>query len=159
MKEIQDRETAIETLEENIGDGWGNFGDAHPAEHGGAFCRYNFGKRQFQVVKTFMAADMGLPDQDHPDYGHQAVWAATVDWRDLLEETESGVETSDLLSSELSSLSNATDSLDWLAADEIDIRGHVAHMGSELASFREVSEDSYEAVVERFGVDLEEAEW
>lgn len=131
-----------------------NYGDANPAGHGGIWIAYDVERGTWDVWITHHAAEVGLADPDDERPGHQYVEAAEIDFRDVVAEGGSWSDTFDHIPE---TYHRGHDQPVGAVVDG-DLTAFVAHEAREWSDpypYRDpgVFEESYEAVLDRFGIE------
>lgn len=149
------RERYDEQIEDqNLGGFYRNYGDASPEYHGGIWIAYDVDRRAWDVWITHHGAEVGLADPDRDEPGLQYVTTAEIDFVDVVDDDGSWSESFDHIPE---TYHRGHDEPIGAVVDRA-LTGYVAHEAHKWT--REYprgdplsDEDSYEAVLDRFGIE------
>ena len=149
------RDHYASTIESNSLDGhYRNYGDATPEGHGGIWIAYDIDRRAWDVWITTHAAEVGLADPDAEDPGLQYIETAEIDFVDVVGPDGEWSDTFDHIPE---TYHNGHRSPLGAIVDR-ELTAYVAHEARKWADPYPridpvVHEDSYEAVLDRFGIE------
>lgn len=132
-----------------------NYGDANPAGHGGIWVAYDVERQEWDIWETIPAEEVGLADFESP--GSQVVEAAEIHWGDVVDDDGAWSDTFDHVPT---TYHNGHESPMGAVMDRrlTGIVAHEARKWSDPYPYRDqpVEEDSYEAILDRFGIEPRE---